>query len=445
MSTWYLVLREIGHRKLNFALGVLSVVIASAVLVAELGLLARHDANTAHLLARKQQQLQAELDVYRDAARQEAAAYDEEMRKITKGLGFNILILPKDQDLTHFYSEGYADKLMPEDYVHRLAAEPIVTVRHLLPILERKVDWPEQGRKIVLVGTRGEVPFLHKAPKQAIQDPVRPGEAILGHELARVTGLEPNDTLSFRGRDFRVREVYPERGSKDDITLWMNLAEAQEMLELEGKINAIMALECKCAWADLDRVQAELGKVLPDTQIKELGQKALARARARREAALRGERRLEQARAHAKEVLAGERAARADLRGAIEGLAAIVVPLAVGGAVAWVALLTYTNVRQRRAEVGILRAIGVGSRKLLGVFVARASAVGLVGVVLGVAAGLAVARWTGEKASADVEAGAGWLPIVGVVLASPVLCALAGWVPATLAGRQDPAVVLSEE
>ncbi len=445
MSTWHLVLREIRHRKVSFALGVLSVVIASTVLVAELGLLARHDANTAHLLAQKERRLQAELDVYRAEARREAAAYDEEMRKITKGLGFNILILPKDQDLTHFYSEGYADKLMPEAYVHRLASEPIVTVRHLLPILERKVDWPEQGRKIVLVGTRGEVPFLHKAPKAAIQDPVRRGEAILGHELARALGLEPNDTMTFRGSEFRVREVYPERGTKDDITLWLNLAQAQEMLDLEGKINAIMALECKCAWADLARVREELGKVLPDTQIKELGQKALARARARREAVLRGRRRLEQAQAHAERTLARQREGRARLRRTIEGLAAIVVPLAVGGAVAWVGLLTYTNVRQRRAEVGILRAIGVGSRRLLSVFVARASAVGLVGAAVGVVAGGVVARWAGEPVAPEARAGAGWLPIAAVVVAAPVLCALAGWVPATLAGRQDPAEVLSEE
>ena len=64
-------------------------------------------------------------------------------------------------DLSDLYAEGYASKLMPESYTQRLAESKLITVRHLLPMLEQKLQWPEQKRTIILIGTRGEVPLSH--------------------------------------------------------------------------------------------------------------------------------------------------------------------------------------------------------------------------------------------------------------------------------------------
>ena len=111
------IFREIAHRKLNFLLGVLSVVIAVSSLIASLTLL------------------------HADGIRTEEAGnqLNDAMRKITKGLGFNILILPQDQDLNELHLEGIPSKTMPESYVTKLAESKIVTVNHLLPQVAGKV------------------------------------------------------------------------------------------------------------------------------------------------------------------------------------------------------------------------------------------------------------------------------------------------------------------
>ena len=94
------------------------------------------------------------------------------------------------------------------------------------------------------------------------------------------------------GREFTVNRCYAERGSKDDIGVWIPLKDAQELLGKAGQINAIMALECVCVGnSAIDRIRAEIAEVLPDTKVIELGTKVLARSEAR---ASVGKRRSEQ-------------------------------------------------------------------------------------------------------------------------------------------------------
>ena len=111
--------------------------------------------------------------------------------------------------------------------------------------------------------------------------PIEPGQIVLGYELHDSLGLKVGDELKLMGRAFTVSQCYPMRGNKDDITAWINLRQAQEMLDKKGLINAILALECQCAWADLAQVREEITRILPDTQVIEQGSKALARAEAR--------------------------------------------------------------------------------------------------------------------------------------------------------------------
>jgi len=448
MNVWRLVAKEIGHRKINFGLAIVSVAVAVTVLVAQLSELERHDRNTEQIMAARQRETTERLNKLRADVARSAAALDEDFRKITKGLGFNIFILPKDQDLTDFYSEGYASKFMPESYVTKLAQNKIVTVRHLLPILEQKVKWPElRDRKFLLVGTRGEVPVVGETAKKPLLDLVPRGEIVLGHELWNAAGVEDGDELTLMGQKFVVQKRHNERGTKDDITAWINLPQAQEMLGLEGKINAILALECSCAWADLPKVRAEIAQILPNTTVKETHSTALARAEARMRVKNQGIEQIQRAQQEADEALRQERGGHDRHRGEIEGFAAVIVPLVLIGVTVWIALLTYLNVRQRRGEVGILRAIGAKSRQVAWLFLGRALIVGLVGGVLGCAVGLAVSVVTGDPPPSGQVEFIVLQPqvLLAALLAAPLLAALASWVPAMLAAWQDPAVVLREE
>lgn len=419
MSIWRLVLREIGYRKLSFGLAVVSVFVAVGCLVAVLTLLRLHDVYTDELVAVKEAEMRAEM-----------RRLEDDYRKITKNLGFNIVILHKDQDRHSLHALGYATRYMPETHAEKLARSPIVTINHLLPSLHERVDWPERKLTINVVGTRGEVPILHQDPKKPILEPVPPGTMVVGYEIHHRNTLKKGDKVTLLGRDFQIHKLHSRRGTADDITVWINLGEAQQLLGKQGLINAILALGCNCA--DIDRVgnvRAEIDKFLPDTQVFELETIAIARAEARNRAAA----------AH-QDAIEREKQSRTALKQHKEALAAIVVPLVVLGAIVWLGVLTFGNVRDRAGEIGILRAIGLGAFPIYALFLTRSVLVGLIGAPLGYCAGafLGLAWETDTRMVFDPL-------LLGLVLvASPFVCALASWLPALVAARQDPALVLRE-
>ncbi len=420
-----LVLREILYRKLSFGLGVASVVVAVACLVGELTFLQKHDLRTEQIVAAKEAETRVKM-----------ATLEDDYRKITKGLGFNVLILPRAQNLSDLFAEDYATQYMPEAYVERLAKSRVATIQHLLPSLQQKLKWPEIERTIILIGVRGEVPILHADPKKPILEPVPPGMMVVGWELHRSLKLKTNDTVKLLGREFKVGKLHAERGTKDDITVWINLKEAQDLLNKPGQINGILALECVCAADSLDKVRGEIAGILPDTQVIEFQSQTLARAEARQRAA-----------AEARDALEREKQSRARLRQARADFAALVVPVAVLGAAAWIAFLSFGNVRERRPEIGILRALGLRSRQIMAIFLGRAVVMGLAGAALGYGAGLAIGAVWREGAAPMPSQALLFNPLLllGVFVAAPLLAMLASWLPSLAAAQQDPAEVLSQE
>lgn len=429
MTTWRLIIREILHRKVNFGLGLLSVAVAVGSLVGALTLLKVHDVRTRQILDRKEADLQARMTVLND-----------EMRKAMLKLGFNIVILPKDQNLGDWYTEDYASKYMPEEYVTRLAQSGIITVRHFLPSLQQKIKWPETRRTIILVGTRGEVPNLHKNPTKPLVQPVPPETVVLGYELHQSLGLQVGDKVKLLGREFTVHKCHAERGSKDDITVWINLQEAQELLDKKGVINAILALQCACPGADLANLRMEISRILPNTQVIERASKALARAEARKKV-----------RKEAKVAMAREKQNRARLRNEREQLASILVPLVMLACAVWIGFLALGNVRERRSEIGILCALGLRSGQIFSIFLFRAIIMGTLGGALGLVTGFLVGKrfgitiaYSGLNGSEAMGLFDPVLVVAALILA-PLLSVLASWIPAMMAARQDPAEILQSD
>ena len=220
MTLLSLLAKEISHRKGNFSLSVFAVVVAVASLTGVHTSLTAYDVRTKRILG----QMEADMS-------QAMADLNEEMRKATLKLSFNLTILPDDQDPRQWYTEDYGSKTMPEDYVTRLANSGIVTVQHFLATLQQRVAWPEKKRTIILVGTRGELLNPNKESRKPLVEPVPEGKIVLGNELARSLGYSPGDKVTFMGREFIVHQVHEERGNKDDVTAWVHLKDAQEMLK----------------------------------------------------------------------------------------------------------------------------------------------------------------------------------------------------------------------
>jgi putative ABC transport system permease protein len=251
--------------------------------------------------------------------------------------------------------------------------------------------------------------------------------------------IKVGDDVVLMGKSFEVNACYKERGNKDDITAWIYLAEAQELLDKPGKINAILALECHCTGDALPIIRKEIAGVLPNTQVIERGSRAIARAEARTKVA-------EQARL----AVENEKTARATLRESRERFASVLIPVVVTACAVWVALLGFTNVRARRDEIGILRTLGVSAKHVLIMFMSRHFLLGVLGGVLGFGAGvISAVYFTAAREGADVQIIGTDFSWAGLLLASvggaTALAVIAGWIPALIATRQDPAVVLHEE
>jgi len=424
-----LVLQEIRYRKLDFVLGVFAVLVASGCLVAVMTLLRGHKLRVSELMGAKEAET---LSLMREA--------EDDYRKITKKLGYNILLLAADQDLNAFHTQGYATTLMPESYVDQLVNQQIMSIRHLLPTLHEKLVWEEQGNlPVILVGVRGEATLAHRPPREAMLDPVQPGEMRIGHVLHERLGLSVGDTVTLMGHSFTVSDVQPTRGNADDITVWVHLSVAQEMLGRPGQVNAIMALSCNCVGAAIEGIRKEVNGILPETQVIELASQALVRSEARSRVSALNE-----------ATVGGEAEHHAQLRAAREAFAAWLAPLIVIGAIVWVGLLALGNVRERKTEIGIWRALGFRSSQILCIFVAKAILIGLVGAGLGWLGGFLVgALWGRAEGVTAGGIGLGALVdvplLVAVLILSPLLAALASWLPAMRAAQQDPAHVLRQE
>ena len=400
-------------------------------------LLGAHDLRTSKMLKR----MNEESSAMEAKFAKEMKAYEDDVRKTMKGLGFNIFIFPEGQELSEVYAEGFASKTMPESYAGKLAESKIVTVNHLLPSLTRKLKWPERERTVILIGIRGEVPIAHRDPKKPLIDPVQKGRIVLGHELHRSLDLKEGNATVFMGREFIVGKCHAERGTKDDITIWMHLGECQELLKEEGRINAIKALECNCASIDrLGEIRREIAGILPGTKVIETESKALARAEARNKAKKHSQSAIASKKAEAIKLQADRERLRLEDKQKYTALLTVVIL----GSMAWVSFLAFANARDRQAEIGILRAMGISTGSILGALMGRAFLVGLFGAGLTLLfAFLLGDTLRGSLHGFDLRSLRGDIPLV--LLSVPVLSCAASWLPALQAANRDPATILRNE
>lgn len=433
MQLWRLTLKELLHRKVSFVSGLISVAIAVACVSSALTLLAAHDLRTEAVITQK------EADT-RESMRQ----MEDDYRRIMRDMGYNVLILHQDQDFAKLQREGVPDTFMPDDYAQRLAQGGITTLNHLLPVLQQRTRWEERDMEVVIAGVLGQPPIQGRRSVEGvgvgpdgtpIMTPVPRDGVDVGHALAERFGLSPGDALSLNGNTLTVNKCLPRRGAQEDITLWVHLDQAQEWFGMPGKINGIFALECVCHAESLGKIIEEVHGILPETQVFEFSSlvqsRALARARA--------------AETH-RDAIEAERRNRAALRHEREQMALVLTPMAAVGAAVWIFLLTMTNVRERRYEIGILRALGFSALKIIGLFQLRVLAMSLIGALFGYLAGVLAGILLGGAPVSSPLFAAALHPLyfLAAMIAAAMLAGVAAWIPALRAAAQDPAEILKE-
>lgn len=375
-----LILRELRHHRLNAILSATGLVVAVGLLT---------------------------------LGRAATAAAERETRRVLRDLGFNLRIIPRETDMGHFWAKGYSDQTLPADSVDRLASQAglFVSFNHLTPALERHL--PIDGQDVLLTGLGRPVvgPGEKKAPLGLV---IAPGHAVLGHAVASRLQVKRGATLTVGPRTLTIDRLLVEAGTDEDVRLYTALEDAQAILGLPGRISEIKAIDCLCLTSDQDplgQLRAVLEKALPGGRVLQLRSIADARARQRQMMT-----RLDE--------LAG--------------------PVVVGAAGVWIAVLAGLNVRERRSELGLWRALGHGSARLAGLFLGRAALLGAVGALAGWTLGTAVALAAGPRLF-PVTAGslAADSPLLAwAMLLTPAFAALASFLPTALAVAHDPAETL---
>ena len=376
-----LIFKEILHRKMNFLLGLLAVIIAVALSVSFF--------ITDH------------------------ASHRETARVMLK-MGFNLRVIPAHTDMNQFFLTGCSDHTMPEEYLNTLASAQGFSYNHLIGTLQKKISW--QGLDIILTGLAPELcPPGHKRPPMIYS--IKPGTAYVGYALAQQFNLKKGDTITIAGLPLNIEHTLTENGTIDDFRIQCALIDAQKILNLPRQINEIQAVDCLCFETKKDPLvilRQQITSLLPETQVIQAQKIAQARAQQRQ---------------------------------LIKKIFSFILPLVVIVCGIWIAVLALMNVRQRQSEIGLLRALGYGSTRIIFLLLGKAILIGLIGAVAGFFLGTYLALDVGPyifKITAQNLKPMYFLLTWSLVIA-PLFAAVSSFIPVTIAASQDPADVLRYE
>ena len=285
-----------------------------------------------------------------------------------RAFGPNVVIVPKG-------SSSFSSETLPEETIRSVPVDlPTgrVTVSSAL-FMVASVSVPESGKTLtgvvagsnplgILVGFSSSTPSI--VPNGRIP---APGNAcVAGARLAKQLGVQQDAELVLANGDdhresCRVANLR-ETGGPEDDRLEVGLRTAQRLADLPGRVSAI-ELTVPGTPGEIQNYVADLQRLLPDADVRPVRQ-----------------------------FTEGE----AKIYNRISGLltATVGVVLLLTGLCVMAAM---TNVAmERKMDVGLMKAIGGATRRVLRLFLAEAALLGLAGGIIGAAAGIFLSMGLGK-------------------------------------------------
>ncbi|KPL17046.1 MAG: hypothetical protein AMS26_02445 [Bacteroides sp. SM23_62] len=342
-------------------------------------------------------------------------ASTRETIRLTRDMGYNLRIIPKDTDMNIFWTTGYSEYTMPEDYVDRFLQFKDFSFAHLTATLQKKISW--QNKEVILTGIAPEIePSGIK--RTAMIFSIEPAQVYVGFELAKDLQLKQGDEIEVLGKYFSIKKTLSETGSIDDIRIYGTLAEFQEMVDLKGRINEIMALNCLCLSPDendpLPMLREQLDQVLPEAKV--VMNTTIANARERQ-------------------------------RHMLEEYFVLTTIIVIIVIAIWIGSLAMINAKEREKETGILRATGHSVLKISFIFLGKALIIGIIGAIIGYTIGTVTALKLGpgifmitKNSMKPIYSLLAW-----AIISAPVFTMLSSFIPILIAVMKDPAVTLRKE
>jgi len=377
-----LALKEIFHRKGNFLLGLLGMITAVGLV-------------TGFIIMTK--------------------ASQNETRRLTRDMGFNLKIVPKDTDMSSFWISGFSERTMPQSYVDTLVNEKSVFYAHLTATLHKRIVLDD--REVILTGISPDEVEPSGRKKSKMIFAIEPGNVYAGYEIAKALNINKGDSINILGRNFYVSQTLSETGSEDDIRMYFDLGTLQKLLKMEGRINEIMALNCMCSMQGddpLEELRQYLSGVLPDAKVIMNRTIAVARERQRK---------------------------------MVEGYFNVLLPVVLIICMVWIGVFAMLNVNSRTNEIGIMRALGFNTGRIAMLFFTRAIMMGLAGALAGYFAGIWLSMEFGPeifKVTAN-SIKPDWNLLWIALISAPLFASVSSFIPIMWAISNDPAKLLKEE
>jgi putative ABC transport system permease protein len=363
-------------------------------------------------------------------------------------LGANVLVLPEGAGLQDYYTADMHGQTLPEEYATRIVLAQKVGVEELAPKLcvntelngrpqvvtgilprsefRRKSAWGSadlllegledaslgqahegcQGRACALPGA--DAAGLRGYARTHIVDDLPADALLVGSDAARRASLMEGDVVTLFGEKFRVAAVLEESGTIDDGRLFAHLHTVQRVSGAGPVVNVIEVMSC-CEEAAGGLV-GELSALLPGARIVTISQIVQTQVSVNR---------------------------------LMDRLSYVLfgILMLVGGA--GIAGVMFSNVSERRRELGTLMALGATPRLLSRLILWKASIIGLLGGLGGLAAGAAIAAVVGPWAL-DVAASPSWTAVGTGCVSALVVAWLASYLPARKAAALDPCLCFQE-
>ena len=386
-----------------------------------------------------------------------AASSERQIAGQMQQLGANILVLPNNVSLQDYYAADTHGQSIPEEYVSRITLAQMTGVEELSPKLTIDSEW--NSAPIVLTGILPRTEFYKKSSWQSVGilsaelAPIPVGKKcegcngrscqissgektqlssysstriiheldkdalLIGADLAEAYGIQVGDKIELSsGRSsgelsqtsLNVAGILPTTGTTDDTRMFAHLHTVQELHGEGPVVNVIEVMGC-CE--DVSSGLAdELDSLLPGVRVVTISQVVEAQV---------------------------------TVNSVMNRLSWVLFALlmAIGGAS--IASVMFANVTERKRELGTMLALGATPTMVGRMIILKASAIGLVGGIAGLAVGVIAAFAIGgqyQSLSVGIQPQAA---LVGVVVAI-LVAAIASFLPARKAAQLDPCVCLQE-
>jgi putative ABC transport system permease protein len=289
------------------------------------------------------------------------------LTKEFRAFGTNVIVAPRE---TGSSSPAFLNETIAKQ-VRELHAPPQSSaISNLYVVADVSSTASDLSSKVVIAGKRWEFPpsgSIRISLKGGAPVPQASSENIctVGVKVKEQLHVQPGDSLrlQYAGQEESCRTMLtPARGDEEDNQISVPLETAQRLSALPGKIS-LMQLSIAGTPREIREYIAALERSLPDADVHGLRQFTDAEAK---------------------------------IYNRISGLltTTIILVLALTGLCVMAAM---TNVAmERKNDVGLMKAIGGATRRVLRLFLAEAALLGLAGGVIGGAIGLALSVWLGK-------------------------------------------------